>query len=226
MSEPATRKAFPWGWVACGCFAVALLVGIPVVWLGVVGLRTVRGFEDPESLTRNVRDALGVAEVPEGWTPRMAVALPVIGDIVVLEADGEQLLYLSGARLGRDPEALDRGEADLLELLDSGQVRVSTTRREPVASGRFDAGDLRVDWVALAGRIDIEQVDLDDDEVEPGRKLTTAMVLRCPGDTGRKVRLALWGGVEPPEGGASGLSGTVADESRLSALVSTFDLCR
>jgi hypothetical protein len=197
---------------------------------GFFAFKKVKEMADPAIVAERTRELLGAADLPEGYESQLALSVPLMGELVVISGNDRNFVYIRGARITEDPERLDRGEIDLLDLLRSGRVHLR--RVEQLASGRFELDTLRVDWATVTGYVRFEGVQTSDDEphaaLRDEDKLATVMLLRCPGDRPRRARIALWSaeGEAPDEVyRPGGLAGTVGDPDEIRKFLSSFDIC-
>ncbi len=237
--SPERKPRSVWPYLGVGCLAIVLVGVIGFCTAGYFVFRTAKEiseqFTDPEVRRARVLEALGTADLPEGYDPVLAFSVPLVFDIVVIgdvvsteDGDLEEIgdhafVLVSLARADEgDRERLDRffaGEGGDLGSLKVDVVDFSAARIIGVGRTKASGGDVEV--VALDA-----PVRRKDGERE--RHLVAAMRIRCRGDA--RERLAFW--VETPPDGAgpveelTDLTGSVGDPERVAEFLDRFRICR
>ena len=112
------RPRSPWKLVRLGCAAFALVTVVTIVVFLFVGHRMARNvraqMDDPALRLASAREVLHTASLPDGYAATLAITVPLLGRVVVLEGPQRRLfLYLES----RGSEPTDNWAEDLDRLL-------------------------------------------------------------------------------------------------------------
>ena len=220
------RSGSPWKLVRRGCVALALATGVTIVVFLFVGHRMAREvreqMDDPALRLAGAREVLHAESLPEGFEATLAITVPLLGRVVVLEGaqqplgdngelgPGRLFLYLES----RGSQPTDSWAEDLDRLLE---VRGLELEPGPLlANGKIETLAYRAiqarlrqrpqgEWPVLAALVDV----------------------RCWADEGI-VRFGVWIEPDPAAGWPAeevDYTGTVADPAAIRDFMSGFRFC-
>ena len=98
-------------WVGIGCAVLLLLGGAAVGLLGYMGFKAVKDVaeqvDNPALAQDNALEYLGTTALPPGFVPKMAMNIPFVGDLVMLErpVGPEDLAAAHGGAVAADANA-------------------------------------------------------------------------------------------------------------------------
>jgi hypothetical protein len=205
----------PWFYATLGCglsVLVALVATGLLIYFGAGvagGVR--RQLAEPATRAAEAQRMLGTARLPSGYEAELALAVPLLGEIVLLreaeDATGAAFVY-GKLREGDGGEPLDPSRnAGLSRLLELAGYEI--TESEPLGAGEMDAAAQRIAYAVHRAR-------LTGDSSAQGR-LVLPLAVSCLGDRSSR-RLGLWLGRRDE-----------ADEERavaaLRALFETVNVC-
>jgi hypothetical protein len=220
------RPGSPWKLVRLGCAALVLATGIAIVVFLFVGDRMAREvreqMDDPAMRSATAREFLHAESLPEGYTATLAIVVPLLGRVVVLEGDQQPLgdngelgpsrLFLYLESRGSEPsdswaEDLDRLlEVRGLELepglqLTDGKIETLAYRTVRARLRQRPQGE----WSVLVALVDV----------------------RCSAEE-KIVRFGVWIEPDPVPGWPAeeiDYTGTAADPSAIGDFMSGFRFC-
>jgi hypothetical protein len=224
--SPSEQRS-PWVWVGIAFVLAALASLATVVVFVVAGQRMVEKIRlqtnDPSRRLAAARQLLRARELPQGYRPVLAVPVPLLGRVAVLESSLERVgasgvvaprelfLYLERDGFGEDAAA---GE-DLDRLLDVRGLTLEPGRL--LEEGELDLGGQQLSYSALRARLKRPP--------QASWPVVAARIdVRCPAPD-EISRLAVWLVLDPAPGRPLESAGTPADPEALGRLMESFALC-
>ena len=219
--------------LGCGC-VILLVATISVLSLaGFISRKNVRIFADPEEVRAEASRHLTAAALPHGYRAEVALKIPFLGDLAVLQGKDAQFVYLANLRSAADLTAAFAND----ESFDREIRRAGLTIRPGQAlwargSLQKDAAEMR--YILLEGRLEFDvtsnslfDFDLGEmvaSEEDIDAQSSAVFLLRCSPDD--EPDLGLWQGPRPaPSLDDSNAPEFSADESAFRALLEAFEFC-
>lgn len=182
-----------WAWIGCGCF-VLIVLGLAAIgaatWLGV---KTVKTMADPQARLELALKTLSARALPAGYEIELVMEFPFYADLVVLDGDGAEFLFLQDMRTSADlraamtdpgrfgPELRKAG----LQIGADAKVLATDELRLGAAQIRYMLveGDVQFDLDKSQGDrsvIDFNVTDLDENDSRTDEaEQNVAFLLRC-----------------------------------------------
>lgn len=221
----AERSKSPWVWVGCGCAAIA---GLGLVVIGVLaffGIQTARTMADPEARATKSLQILSAGTIPPGYDTELAMSVPFFADIVVLEGDARQFVFLKGLRSKASLAAAFDDDDSLETQLRRAGLRIGR-RQQILARGALPLAAAEARYLLVDGKVRFDasgrsnaQFDFDDEDFDA--EISAVLVLRCSAE--EEPGVGVWAGprAEPdadPED-------TTADQAALLEFLEGFNFC-
>ncbi len=213
-----------WVWLGCGCAAI---MGLGIVVIAVVaffGFKTAKSMADPVARQEKALDYMSAAAVPEGYETQIAMKVPFVAEMAVLQGDRAQFVYLGNLRTDADlaaafadDESFDREVRRAGLKVRHGQTLLA---RETLQLGRADLRyalfDGEVEFDATANtHFDFELGEMAAEEDDVDAEISGVLLVRCSAD--EKPGLGLWAG---PRADADG-----NDQAAFRGFVEQFGFC-
>lgn len=219
--------------IGIGCAVLAALAVAAIGGISLWGWNKSKELQDPEARADEVREILGVEQLPEGYQAVIGVKVPWVMEFAILSdrevdlegGDGDlgerAFIYFQFLRgKNDDPELRDffEGRSDDPRVLRKNGVDIDLDVDEIIGRGVVDVNRGEGLYVAARGSL----------ETNHGRSegITTVTLIQCPGD--KRLRVAVWeapgpaAGPEEPET----FAGTPADQGTLREFLGQFAFCR
>jgi hypothetical protein len=224
-----------WVYLAVGCGGVIVLGGIALGLFGYLGYRWTAQLEsdltDPVARATKTQEILGYERLPAGYNPAGAISVPFLMDVAILSDrtpdeqgkiegfDRRGFVFVRMRDIGDNRRELGdffEGKIDDPEVLRNLNLRIDS--EEILERGELQLDDARLVYVVNRGELEGNGSRLEG--------LTSVSLVECPGDD--KLRLAVWFGPDPSDGGAidsADVSGSPADEQAVRDFLGHFSLC-
>jgi len=203
------------------------MVGIGLVLAGGIGFfafRTAKTLADPEARKAKALEILDARSIPEGYETGLAMSIPLVADMVQLEGDDRQFVFLRGLRSRADlAAAFDSDDEGFESEFKRAGLQIGR-RQTIVARGTVRQGNLEARYLMADGGLGFDasgrrqfHFSNRDHDVDIG----AALLLRCA--PGEEPAIGLWGGVRAdPDADPDDAT---ADQAALAAFVEQFDFC-
>lgn len=226
----ADKSKSIWIWLGCGCATLVGLVVVSIAGLAFVGLKTAKTMADPVARRGMALDYLTAAAIPAGYEVDMAIKVPFVAELVVLQGDGTQFVYLGNLRNDADlhaafvdEDSFDRETRRAGVKLRSGQALLA---RETLRMGAVEVayalydGEIEFD-AAGSANLDFQFGEMVAEEDEVNAQISAVILLRCSAE--ETPGLGLWAGPRAnPDGEAEDAT---ADAATLRGFVVQFEFC-
>ncbi|MCB1033961.1 MAG: hypothetical protein KDD47_09030 [Acidobacteria bacterium] len=219
--------------VGIGC-AILVALGVAVIGgLSLWGWKKTKELKDPEARADEVREILGVEQLPEGYNAVLGVKVPWIMEFAILsdrevslDDDDDDLgdrafIYFQFLRGKNDePELRDffEGRSDDARVLKKHGIDIDVDVEEILGRGVVAVRGGEALYVATRGGLEGKKHD--------GEGISSIALVQCPGD--HRLRVAIWHTPEPETGPtpeAAPLTGTPADAATLERFLGQFSFC-
>ncbi len=197
----AEKSKSIWVWLGCGCATIVGLAILVIAVVGYFGFKTAQTMADPVARKEKALGFMSAAAVPEGYETQIAMKVPFVAKMAVLQGDRAQFVYLGNLRTDADLAAAFADEESFDREVRRAGLKVRRGQTPLAGEGlrmgraevRYALYDGELDFDATANKnFDFEFGEMAAEEEDVHAEISGVLVVRCSAD--EKPGLGLWAG--------------------------------